>query len=109
MAWPSMSPDLTPMDFFPYGHIKALIYTLAFDSEEDLIASIVEGSNLAYLSAHVGLCCVVVGRVSRSVAVRLNICSKLKRNTTLFIHLFIYLFQNTSVVLLDFQPQSDQI
>ena len=67
MAWPSTSPDLTPMDFFLYGHIKVLIFTLPVYSKEDLIASIFEGSNLAYLSAYVGLCCVVFGCVSRSV------------------------------------------
>jgi len=38
MAWPHGSPDLTPMDFFLWGHIKALIYTSTVDSEEDLIA-----------------------------------------------------------------------
>jgi hypothetical protein len=30
------------MDFFPWGHTKALIYTLPVDSEEDLIGHIVE-------------------------------------------------------------------
>ena len=43
------------MNLFLYGHIKALIYTLPVDSEAHLIASIVEGSNLAYLNVHVGL------------------------------------------------------
>jgi len=51
------------------------------------------GSNLAFLSAHVNLCCDVVGCVSRSVAIPLNSCSKLVRNVTFF-------FQNTSVVCL---------
>jgi hypothetical protein len=32
------------MDFFLWGHIKALIYTLPFDSEEDLTARIVEAA-----------------------------------------------------------------
>jgi hypothetical protein len=36
------------------------------------------------LSAHVNLCYVGVGCLSRSVAVLLNICSKLVRNTTFF-------------------------
>jgi hypothetical protein len=30
------------MDFFLCGHTKALIYTLPVDSEEDLIARIIE-------------------------------------------------------------------
>jgi len=44
MAWPPRSLDLTPMDFFLWGHTKALIYTLQVDSEEVLIAHIVEAA-----------------------------------------------------------------
>jgi len=44
IAWPARSPDLTPMDFFLWGHIKALIYTLPVDSEEELIACIVDAA-----------------------------------------------------------------
>ena len=51
-------------------------------------------SNLVFLSANVKFCCVVVGRVSKSVAARLNICSKLVLNIFL---------QTTSVALLDFK------
>jgi len=36
--------DLTPMDFFLQGHIKALIYTSPVDTEEDLIARIVDAA-----------------------------------------------------------------
>ena len=46
-------------------------------------------SNLAFWSAQVTLCCVVVGYISRSAAVRMNICSKLVRNTTFFSEYFI--------------------
>ena len=46
--------------------------------------------------SHVNLCSVIVGCISRSEVVHLNICSKLVQNTTFL--------QNTSVVLLDFQP-----
>jgi hypothetical protein len=42
MSWSPGEPDLTPMDFFLWGHIKALIYTSPVDSEEDLIACNVE-------------------------------------------------------------------
>jgi len=44
MAWPPRSLDLTPMVFFLWGHIKALIYTSPVDSEEDLIVRIVEAA-----------------------------------------------------------------
>jgi len=38
VAWPPMLPDLTPVDFFLWG----LIYLLPVDSEENLIAYIIE-------------------------------------------------------------------
>jgi len=41
-AWPPRWPDLKPMDFFLWGRNKALIYTSPVDSEEDIIARIVE-------------------------------------------------------------------
>jgi len=89
MAWPSRSPDLTPMDYFLWAHIKALIYLSPVDSADDLIARIVEATATitqqpGILSAHVSLCCFVVGCVSRSVAAHLNIRSKLLRNTNFF-------------------------
>ena len=31
IAWPLRSPKLAPMDFFLWGHIKALIYMSPFD------------------------------------------------------------------------------
>ena len=42
MFWSPREPDLTSVDFFLWGHIKALIYTSPVDSEEDLIARVVE-------------------------------------------------------------------
>jgi hypothetical protein len=33
------------MDYFPWGHIKTLIYTSPIDSEEDRIARIFSGSS----------------------------------------------------------------
>jgi len=45
IAWPTRSLNLTLMDFFfLWDHIKALIYTLPVDSEEDLIAHTVEAA-----------------------------------------------------------------
>jgi hypothetical protein len=37
-----MSPDLTPMDFFLWGHMTVLIDMLPVDSEEYLIVRITE-------------------------------------------------------------------
>jgi hypothetical protein len=87
IAWPPRSPALTPIGFFLWGHIWSLIYMSPFDSERILLPVLLRqhqpsDSNLAFLSAHVRLFCVVVGCLSRSVAVRLDICSKLVRKTT---------------------------
>ena len=46
VAWPTRSPDLTPMDFFLCGHIKNLILTSPVDSENDLIARIVKAASI---------------------------------------------------------------
>lgn len=34
--WPARSPDLTPCDFYLWGHMKALVYTTPVDSVEEL-------------------------------------------------------------------------
>jgi hypothetical protein len=57
ISWPLRSPTLTPVDFFLWRHIKALIYTSPSDSERILLPVLLRqhqpsGSNLAYLSAH---------------------------------------------------------
>lgn len=38
VAWPARSPDLSSIDFFLWGHLKALVYETPIDSDEDLIA-----------------------------------------------------------------------
>ena len=40
VSWPPRSPDLTPLDFFVWGHMKSLIYATPVESEEDLVARI---------------------------------------------------------------------
>lgn len=40
VAWPPRSPDLSPLDFFVWGHMKSLIYDTPIETEEDLIARI---------------------------------------------------------------------
>lgn len=44
MAWPARSPDLTPLDFYFWGAMKNMIYSEPVESEEDLVARIVEAS-----------------------------------------------------------------
>lgn len=40
VAWPPRSPDLTPLDFFLWGHMKALVYETPVVSQEDLVARV---------------------------------------------------------------------
>lgn len=40
VPWPPRSPDLTPLDFFLWGHMKSLVYETPVETEEDLIARI---------------------------------------------------------------------
>ncbi len=35
ISWPPRSPDLTPCDFFLWGHIKSKIYSKPVESGED--------------------------------------------------------------------------
>ena len=40
IAWPPRSPDLTPLDFCMWGHLKSSVYETPFVSEKDLVARI---------------------------------------------------------------------
>ena len=42
-SWPPRSPDLNPLDFYLWGHLKALVYATPVPDEEFLRARIVEG------------------------------------------------------------------
>ena len=44
VPWPPRSPDLTPLDFFLWGAMKELVYETPVDSEEDLVARIVDAA-----------------------------------------------------------------
>ncbi|GBM45707.1 hypothetical protein AVEN_14150-1 [Araneus ventricosus] len=41
VAWPPRSPDLNPLDFFFWEHMKSLVYETPVNSAEDLVARIV--------------------------------------------------------------------
>lgn len=41
LAWPARSPDLNPIDFYLWGHVKNLVYSTPTDSEEDLRRKII--------------------------------------------------------------------
>ena len=36
MPWPPRSPDITPLDFYLWGHIKSLVYETEVTTCEDL-------------------------------------------------------------------------
>lgn len=42
VAWPARSPDLNPMDYFVWGFLKNEVYATPVQSEEDLLARIME-------------------------------------------------------------------
>lgn len=44
-AWPPRSPDLTPLDFAVWGHLKSLVYETPVQNEMDLIARIVAAAD----------------------------------------------------------------
>jgi hypothetical protein len=40
-AWPPRSPDLNPLDFYLWGHLKTIVYTAPVDNERALHRRIV--------------------------------------------------------------------
>jgi len=40
VAWPPRSPDLTPLDYYLWGHMKTLVYEIKVDSRAALCHSI---------------------------------------------------------------------
>jgi len=40
VTWPPRSPDLTPLDFYLWGHMKTLVYETPVQSEMDLVARV---------------------------------------------------------------------
>lgn len=45
VAWPARSPDLTPIDFFFWGHLKSVVYETPVETDEELIARIMAASD----------------------------------------------------------------
>jgi hypothetical protein len=41
-AWPPSSPDLNPLDFYLWGHLKSLVYAAPVGKEEALLHGIVD-------------------------------------------------------------------
>lgn len=43
--WPPRSPDLNPLDFYFWGHLKQLVYTTPIETAEELQLRIINGFN----------------------------------------------------------------
>ena len=45
VAWPPRSPDLTPLDYYLWGHMKTLVYETKVDSRAALRDRVLERQN----------------------------------------------------------------
>ena len=37
VSWPARSPDLTPLDFYLWGHMKTLVYETPIETEMEFV------------------------------------------------------------------------
>ena len=44
ITWPPRSPDLTPLHFYLWGHMKSLVYTVSSINEKDLVNKIMDAA-----------------------------------------------------------------
>jgi hypothetical protein len=65
--WPVRSPDLNPLDFFLWGHLKFLIYRRPINSEADLRVRIQE----AFISVTEEI---ITNATTRSLLRRAQLC-----------------------------------
>lgn len=69
IAWPARSPDLTPLDFYLWGHVKAMVYKGgAAASREALIEKICWAFNQIKRSSQ------VLSRVNEQLIFRCGLC-----------------------------------
>lgn len=68
VAWPARSPDLTPLDFYLWGHMKQLVYSTPIQTREELMQKIIAAGNQIRENRD------VLRRTTRSVAVRAVVC-----------------------------------
>ena len=68
VPWPASSLDLSPLDFFLWGHLKTLVYATPVDHVDDLPPRIVDGCNTIRTTP--GL----LARVRQSMLRRCQLC-----------------------------------
>lgn len=71
IPWPARSPDLTPLDFFLWGHVKAIVYETPVNNVEELRERIVGA--FERVRGTVG----IFERVRQSMLQRCNLCVEL--------------------------------
>lgn len=68
IRWPPNSPDLTPLDFYLWGHLKAIVYTERPENIQEMENRITETINLFNTRPD------IIESVTRSVEKRLRLC-----------------------------------
>ena len=68
IKWPPRSPDLTPLDFFLWGHLKTLVYDTPIRDREDLLARIRNGCDVIRNTPG------ILARTRRSIIRRTRLC-----------------------------------
>lgn len=71
VRWPARSPDLTPLDFFLWGHIKNEVYSTEVDTVDDLRNRIIISFNKLKDMAATGD---LLSRVRNNIIRRCNWC-----------------------------------
>ena len=69
-AWPARSPDLTPLDFYLWGHMKTLVYKTKVNSREELLHRIQEAADQLKNNP------AVLRKATQSVLERVRMCSE---------------------------------
>jgi hypothetical protein len=68
VEWPARSPDLTPIDFYLWGHLKAQVYTQKIRNVKHLRQSVIEACNAITPG--------IIKRVFLDRVKRLNLCTE---------------------------------
>lgn len=67
ILWPARSPDLNPLDFYLWGHMKQLVYAVEITTEEQLMQRIIDAAEQIQNVQD-------FGRVYNSVVLRCQAC-----------------------------------
>jgi hypothetical protein len=74
VVWPAQSPDLNPLDFFVWGHLKTLVYETTVEKEADLLPRIQDAcDDIRHIHC-------IFERTSESMMRRCMLCSQMVLN-----------------------------